>query len=304
MDGRPWLEILDESVAVERITSWEEVPGEAGQHPPDLREDPSEAAEAIKHLVDLGYIEAPSADAEEAVRNCLRDQRTNLAVALSTSRRALQAIPLWQDLAEEYPEQPYYRYQLALVYRSLDMYAECDAAIATLPAEWQGTVEIQSMLARIALARGDTDRARSTIAAIQDSANLDPAMLNQVGQLLLDTAEWDEAQAMFERSLALLPENPIARDGLARLHLERDEFAEAAECALEAASWLHYFPAAHYHLGLALRGLGREEEAIQAFETSLALGHTPADVHLALASLYRTRNPRRAQYHAQFTGIR
>ena len=92
----------------------------------------------------------------------------------------------------------------------------------------------------------------------------------------------------------------MALDGLAQVFNEEDQFQEAAEHALEAVSLQHFFPEAHFHLGVALRGMKRDEDAIAAFETSLSMGHEPAATHEQLASLYRCSDPVRAQQHAKF----
>jgi predicted AlkP superfamily phosphohydrolase/phosphomutase/tetratricopeptide (TPR) repeat protein len=303
MDGRPWLEIFDEAEPVERIPSWEDVEGDAGMHPEEVREDPSESAEAIKHLVDLGYIEAPGDNAEEAIEKCVLDQRTNLAQALTSSRRAVQSIPLWQELAADYPDQPLYKYRLALVYRSLNRMDECEETLTSLPQEWQTSIEVQSMRARIAYSRGDKQAASQVVKAILQSGLTDLSIANQMGRFLIEFECWEQAKSVFEQSHAAYAQNPVALDGLAQVYNEHDQFQEAAEHAIEAVSLQHYFPEAHFHLGVALRGLERNQDAISAFETSLSMGHEPIPTHEQLASLYRHSDPIRAQYHASLAGV-
>jgi hypothetical protein len=99
--------------------------------------------------------------------------------------------------------------------------------------------------------------------------------------------------------LALLDENPVALDGLAQVSLRRKNFKLAAEHSLVAVGLMHFFPAAHFHLGEALRGLGKNSEAIAAFETSLAMGFEPKATHSRLAEMYRLKNPAKARYHGQ-----
>ena len=303
MDGRPWLEVLDGAEPVERIPSWEDVAGEAGMHPENVREDPGEAAEAIKHLVELGYIEAPSEDAEEAIQNCLLDQRNNLVLALTNSRRAEKAIPLLQELSADHPEKHYYKFRLASLYSDFGMYQLCEETLATLPEESIPTVEVQLLLARIAHARGSKEDALQAMDAILKSDFADIAMVNQVASFLIELECWEQAKTLFEQSIAIYDENPAALGGLAQICNEREQYQEAAECALEAVSLQHYFPAAHFHLGIALRGLGREEDAIAAFETSLSMGHNPVGAHGQLASLYRCNNPLLARQHARLAGV-
>ena len=302
MDGRPWMEIFDKAEPVERIPSWEDIEGEAGLHPEDVREDPSGSAEAIKHLVDLGYIAAPSEDAEKAVEKCLLEQRTNLARALTASRRAVKAIPLWQELAADYSDQPYYKLQLAMVFGSLGRYDECEEVIASMPRESLAGVDVQSLVARIAHSRGDIQGAFNVVKGILKSGLADISLFNQMGRFLIDLGCWEQAKSVFEQSIASYEENPVALDGMAQVCNEQDQFLEAAEYALEAVGLQHHFPDAHFHLGVALRGLKREEEAIAAFETSVSMGHKQAAVHEQLASLYRCSDPLRSKQHAMLAG--
>ena len=54
---------------------------------------------------------------------------------------------------------------------------------------------------------------------------------------------------------------------------------------------------------LALHGAGREQEAIAAFETCLAMGYEPHATHCRLAQLYFSRNPEKANRHREYAGL-
>ncbi len=130
MDGRPWLEIFDQEVRPARIPSWDEVDGESGMHSEDRREDPVAAAEAIRQLVDLGYIDAPTGDVQETIRNTTIDLKRNLASALSDSQRIEKAIPLWQELISDSTtdsaDHAAYQLELARCYMQLGRLQQCD----------------------------------------------------------------------------------------------------------------------------------------------------------------------------------
>jgi tetratricopeptide (TPR) repeat protein len=111
--------------------------------------------------------------------------------------------------------------------------------------------------------------------------------------------QWDEAANAFQKSLEMEPENPAAFDGLARVHLEHNEPEQAVEKALQAVGLIHYFPEAHYHLGTGLEKLGKNPEAILAYETALGMGYQPALLHRRLARLYRPIDARKAAAHVR-----
>jgi predicted AlkP superfamily phosphohydrolase/phosphomutase/tetratricopeptide (TPR) repeat protein len=301
MDGRPWLEILDRPVAPERIDSWETVPGGAGLHNEELREDPVGAAEVIRRLVELGYLRPPCADVEQTIRRVLRDRKINLAVALTSSRRAADALTLWSELATEYPDEQGFLVQLASCYSRLGRMTECRDTLERISGHLTTSPYVQLMHASVALADGARGEARRIAHAVNADKPQDASILNRLGELFLRTAAWSDAKAAFRNSLELVQDNPVALDGLAQVSLHEGEHQSALENALLAVGLVHYFPAAHFHLGEALTQLGRERDAIAAYETSLGMGYEPAETHRRLATLYRLRNPTKAKRHEEWS---
>ena len=51
MPGRVLAEVLEDSETAERIESWEEIAGDSGQHPSELRIDPAESHAMLQQLV-------------------------------------------------------------------------------------------------------------------------------------------------------------------------------------------------------------------------------------------------------------
>jgi predicted AlkP superfamily phosphohydrolase/phosphomutase/tetratricopeptide (TPR) repeat protein len=100
MDGRVLVQAFDETPAVERIPSWEQVPGECGMHPADLRMDPAAAQAVLQQFVALGYIQQPTENQEKAVQTAVREANYNLARVYLDSRRPQDALPLLQNLVK------------------------------------------------------------------------------------------------------------------------------------------------------------------------------------------------------------
>lgn len=299
MDGRAWLEILRAPVYPERTASWEDVPGDAGMHPADLRVDPGASAEMIRRLVQLGYMDAPDEDAAQAVRKAQRDARINLALAVAQSRRSARALELWSALADDYPDEEGFLVQLALCELRLGRFGQARRTIGRMSAELRDSPVVQLLEASLALARGDRADAitrAQRVAGLSDR-ELGTAVLNRVGEIFLHLERWTDAAGVFEKSLALDSDNPVAHDGLAQAHLAQDQAASAADHALQAVGLAHFFPAAHFHLGEALTRIDRHAEAIAAYETSLQLGYPARAAHLRLAELCAVDNPQKAEWH-------
>lgn len=300
MDGRVWLEALSEPVRPKQRPSWEDVEGDAGMHQEEVREDPIGAAEAIRQLVALGYIEAPSDDAETSVTQAIRDQKVNQAIAIANSQRAAEALPLWRELTDEHPDDFGFALQLALCLCHNLEFEEAIGVLDHLEAQQPRNVEILLQRARIHQHRGEhPELVDELLAKAEGLIADDPQLLNALGALLAGAGRPEDAERAFDRSLAVLDDNPAALAGLARSSYQRGDFARSAELALDAVSLTHYYPTAHYTLGKALRKLARDEEAIAAFSTCLTQGHVTHEVHTQLAELYRTSDPERAKQHSE-----
>src|SRR5438552_7117898 len=64
MDGKVLLTAFKQPPRIEPIESWDEVPGEAGTHSPEVQVDPVASSQAFKQLVELGYVAPPAANAQ------------------------------------------------------------------------------------------------------------------------------------------------------------------------------------------------------------------------------------------------
>ena len=268
-------------------------------HEEELREDPTHAAEIIRQLVDLGYLEPPGDDVEESVRRVARDRKVNLAVALTDSRRAGEAVSLWEQLADEFPDEPGFLVQLASCFLRLGHWSECQRALDRISGELKDTPYVRLMQAKLALEEEGPESAVRLARAITPTACRSTGILNRLGELFLRAEAWQDAEAIFTMSLSAVEDNAVAHHGLAQVLLRKGEHEAAVEQALLAVGLIHYFPAAHYHLGLALHGCRRHAESIAAFETSLAMGYEPGRTHRRLAELYlQVCRPDEAGRHA------
>jgi len=105
MDGRPLTSIFENEPEVEYIPSWDDVVGEDGQHPADMKIDAVDAQEAIDQLVALGYIEEPNANKELAVAETIRELRYNLARSYIDASLHHEGIAIFQELWEKWPDE-------------------------------------------------------------------------------------------------------------------------------------------------------------------------------------------------------
>jgi tetratricopeptide (TPR) repeat protein len=103
-----------------------------------------------------------------------------------------------------------------------------------------------------------------SIAALREAAQkleTSAAVQQRLGQQLLSQGEFADARAAFGRALVVAPESPECLAGMAGVEIAGEHWNEALVLARRAlAADPSYTPAA-YFAGLALQGLGRDEEA-------------------------------------------
>lgn len=288
MDGRPWLEIFDTEVRADRVISWDQINGECGMHPEDRREDPTESAEAIRHLVELGYIEAPSEDVQETVKTTMMGQKINLTKALSDSDRLEKAVPLWEQLLAEdkHENKEYYQIQLVNCYMRLGKLDACEAVLMELYKSKPDSPVVLVRLGQLLTQRNELDRALEYLAKAEALAPNMPALQPTLGQTYIKLRRYDDAERAFKNTLEYDDENSVAYNGLARVAISRKQYDEAIDLALRAVGLTHNFPRAHFNLGVALAESGMTEQAIQAFETCVRIAPGIKSAHRWLARLY------------------
>ena len=208
MDGRPILEALRDPPPVEAIPSWDEVPGEAGLHPPDMQLDPVESQAAIQQLVALGYIEPPPANRQQAIDNTVRELRYNLARSYMDDGRHGAAAEILEELYERWPNEHRFGVQLAACYQALERIADLRSVVEDLATRRRADADAarqelrefaEQVRARQADATTDkerslTDAERLRIRALRSRAQYNPRAIDYLwGCVALAEGNYEQA---------------------------------------------------------------------------------------------------------------
>ncbi|MEN1678074.1 MAG: alkaline phosphatase family protein [Planctomycetota bacterium] len=287
MPGRVLAEVLEETDTIDRVESWEEIGGDAGTHPPDQRFDPAEAEAMMRQFVDLGYIEAPSEDAEKAIRNTVTSNRMNLAESLADAFMYKEAIRELDQLDEPTRQSIPVQLMRASCYVGMNSSKPARETLEKLADASPDHPRVNMMLGVLELAEGNPEAALELLERAMVSEPRLPYLHNKLGEVYLSMSRHAEAKAAFEKALEIDNESPVAFAGVARACLESGDAEQALEKALTAAELVHHFPRAHLTIGKALLALGDAGGAVEALELCVKQAPRLTAAHQALATAYR-----------------
>ncbi len=287
MDGRVLVEALDPPVPIERVFSWETMGGEAGLHPADLRQDAFEASEALKQLVELGYVQEIPEDAQAQLDLLSRETRFNLAVVYMTTRRVGAALPLLEAIHRADPNESRYAVNLAQCYHNLRRYGEARRVLEDYLKVKPDAPYAKAHLGAALFAEGRVEEAGELLEQAERENPGNPDLTCIRGTVYVFLKRWEDADRLFRRAAAFDPDNARAHHGLGLVALGREAFEQAAEHCLRAVELQHFYPDAHYTLGVALTWMKDYDHAIKSFKVALSMQPGLIDAHRYLASIYR-----------------
>lgn len=279
MDGRILQGVL-EAAAPPAIPSWDDEPGEAALHPPDIRQDPYEAFQAIQQLVDLGYMQALPQEHADRVEFVGVESDVNLATVYRTTGRPERAIPVLERVLGT--KHASVRHALGLA----DALHRCGrhADGAALARRWLDRDDADQSV-RLALAISLTFMGRHEDAARETDrlAARDADGCAGLGDLCIMQGRADAAERRYRAALACDGRHVRSHVGLAQVALLRDRLEACANHCLDAAQIDPRAGAAHYLLGVALAWHGSLDDAERSFRLAATLMPSSPSVHEYLA---------------------
>lgn len=299
MDGRVLREALVEGAEIERNFGWDVMEGESGMHPAGMRVDPLEAREAMKQLQDLGYI-ALGEDAAAQAALYDRETRFNLGVVYQTTGRLKQASEVFEKLYAEHPEEPRFAMNVAHCRYALGRFAGAVEVMDDLVKRYPESPEARLLRGASLFAQGKVEEAAVALEEAVKRSPDRPDLLCTMADAYTHLKRFDEAERTLARAGAIDPHDPNVPYKRAQLELARGRFEEAAEQALTAVELRHFFPEAHYTLGVALTWMKDFPHAIASFEVALSMQPGLLDAHRFLASIHRhMKEPSKARPHRE-----
>ena len=238
--------------------------------------EPRNDDEAVRHLLALGYVDPEISGAREAALR--RQLEAEFQQGLKAYERGdvQEAGRHFEQLIVDDPNWVAPRQLLAEIHYRNGRWNEAQLQLDWLTLHGVEHPRLALITGAIALACRDFATA---LGALKYAAHVEPTLPSVhalLGTVFRRLGNLDQAEQTFQTALSRNPTDAQALDGLAAICVQRHDFAEAADWALQALDHDMQMFSAHYHLGIALAHLDRPQDAIVALETSARLNATAA----------------------------
>lgn len=302
MDGKPLLNAFKDKILVPSIESWEIVTGNFYTHAPILQVDTFASVEALRQLVELGYIEEPDEDIEKAISKTIEEAKYNLSRTYLGSRRFQEAMPILEELFSSNQLDIRFNLDLLRCYIELRIFDKARELINNIDTLKEGSrPSVDLLKGMLLIYEKKYDEAIELLQSVEKRNPGFPNLQTNLGNVYLKSGMFVEAIQAYQNALDFDDGNAGAFRGLAICHLRLKKYEEAAEYALSAIGLFFNMPLAHYHLGEALFYLKKYQDSAQAFELSLKMAPDLYKARLRLVTIYRNylNEPEKAEIHTK-----
>lgn len=326
MDGKVLTAAFDEAIEPTYIESWEMVNGNSGMHKQEEIEDPWAAQEAMKQLVELGYIEPMEGDSQEQVEKAVRESKYYLARSYIHSKNLEEGIRILEEIFEE-SNIPRYGKRLASAYLETGQFSKCEKLIEQLKIaekedfeklkkerlekdpndpfankDMEEPMYLEYIEGLLLLAQNKINDAIPLLEKVLERVPSNLGVCLNIAKTQLSRNRFDDAEKYYIKALAIDELNAGAHYGLGFSFLRRNMLDEAIDEFLITIELNFHHVRAHYHLGEALARKKDFENAVNAFEVAVKLSPGMRKAHKWLAHLYKDEldQPQKAVEHEKF----
>ncbi|MBL0329894.1 MAG: alkaline phosphatase family protein [Bacteroidetes bacterium] len=303
MDGKVLTHVFDNPVIPSYIDSWENVDGNAGNHPTELQEDPIAAAEAMKQLIELGYIETPSEDKAKTVERVVNETQFNLARIYLFKEQSELAEPILESLYQQNTTISRYGLKYVECLLKSKKTDRCVSVIEQLKTlDKKDLPQLDYLEAILLVSQNKPRKAIPLFKKAMSTISHMPEIHVKVGEAFIKLREWEEAKNAFTKALEIDYENAAAHTGLGIASLRTDELDKALDHLLNAVSLIFNNAQAHYFLGEAFYRLKMYDRAVEAFKVATTYQPGNRKAHSYLVKLYteHVMDSSKAEIHSNF----
>jgi tetratricopeptide (TPR) repeat protein len=256
---------------------------------------------SVQHLVELGYVDPDEAAAVEASRRRQQHGEFKRVTELAAGNKLDDAARVLDVLCADDPKWAAPRQLLAEVYYRAARFDDAQSQLDWLTYHGIESPRLALLAGAIALRRREVALA---IELLEYAAHVEPDLPSVhmlLGTALLRVGRVNEAADSLGEAVRRNVADVRALDGMAATCLRLAKFEEAADWSLRALEHDMHLFYAHCHLGLALAGLERPEDALRALETAVRVDPNRSGLYRWMAKIAREQldDPQRAARYLQ-----
>ncbi|NCD32541.1 MAG: tetratricopeptide repeat protein [Spartobacteria bacterium] len=290
MDGVPLISAFVEPEDVRSISTWDEVPGEDGTHPPEMVMDPVDSDESMRQLVALGYIDKPDDNMEKAIEETRRELDYNLARSYMSGMRYMEAAPLLEKIYERWPFEHRFAIQLICCHQNLGQIEQARHVLDRLKEHIQTDVmqsrkELEEWQKTHTKEDGEklSDQERHRLSQLASRSRIDQSEVIRLdGVQLLVEKQYVAALACFEKVQELRPERPQPLLHIGETHMRLRHWVKAEESFEKALELDPDFVLAHLGLCRCYLHQNRDMEASSEALRAVGLNYQMPTAHFYL----------------------
>lgn len=296
MDGAPVLHMFEHPPVIERIATYEGEHPRDGVHRGEYAEDTYSLQEAMKQLVELGYIAAPSDDQNQLFESVVRDRKAARAQFLFSAGRQKEAEAALRELLADAPNARYSS-RLAMALIEQQRFEEAEKLVTELAGDPAEAPVATLMLGQIRFGQARYEEAAELIERVVKFGVRLPSVQTHLGQVRLRQQRWADAQRAYEAALQIDPDDADALDGLGVALRNQGRAQDAVYNHMRSVALDSNRAIAHLNLGIALADLKQIDWAIRAMETASQLSPVAPQPHKFLAEIYARAKGDQAKAH-------
>jgi predicted AlkP superfamily phosphohydrolase/phosphomutase/tetratricopeptide (TPR) repeat protein len=227
--------------------------------------------ESVDYLLKLGYADRPDPQAEFRQARLAKQRRYHLAVAWLDAHEPDQAIPLLEDLIRENPTDLESRTALAHAYVAVGRSNDCRRLVGQFLTEFPNSAPAAAAAGTLELAANRPDRALAFLQQAEELGLRSPAIFTDIGRAYLRLRKFPDARRAFQQAVSLDADLAGAHCGLGMALRGIGDIQAALEECRHAVELSPDDAQFNFELGETLLLFGKNDEARRALENAVEI---------------------------------
>lgn len=297
MDGIPLIQSFQEQNDIKTIPSWEQITGDTGMHPEGLSEDPFEAQESLKQLVELGYIEEPDEDNEKNIQDVLKETNYNLARVYMGAKKYEKARPILEELFNDEPHQGRFALRLIDCYKTFGDLDACEEVLKYFRANIKDKILSEEDIKKILnekIPEDSSDNEKNKLSKERQKTILNNKRITKEllhadmieGEILALKGKYEEAMKIFQKIKQIASNKPSINIKIGNSYLKMAKWDIALESFNEVLRIDPENDVAHHGKAIVYLRTGNYESAIESALDSINLLYNKPFVHYHLGEAF------------------